>query len=94
MQDSRTGSHESMSFSVPSDAIRVTYHYDCALKGRSGGFTASLVGVDTLYSQLLVHAAGVAGSKRGSVTVSPGPGAYYVKVNSDCAWQVSVEVAA
>lgn len=82
-------------FNVGSQPLTVSYSYDCSSFGQSGNFIADLLNGNQSQlgsdDQPIANQLGMSGSQ--TVTVYPqNPGAdYYLSVNSECDWSVTIK---
>lgn len=82
-------------FDVGSQPLTVRYSYDCSSFGQSGNFIANLLNGNQSQlgsdNQPIANQLGMSGSQ--TVTVYPqNPGAdYYLSVNSECDWSVTIK---
>lgn len=82
------GTKQSQNFTVTHDQWTIAYTYDCnaALSGQ-GNFQIYLYQADGTPADAPVNELGVSG---GSSTTEHGAGSYYLEVNSECTWTVTV----
>jgi hypothetical protein len=86
---SGTGISSTATFEVPSE-WNLVWHYDCSSSGGTGNFIVSIANSDgsSDFSSAGVNQLGAGGD--GTEHYHADPGSKFLKVNSECAWTVTV----
>jgi hypothetical protein len=86
------GIANSAPFLVPASPVTVTYTYNCSAAGGSGNFIADLRTPDQSGDdQSIANALGAGGTVTTSVYPASTGQDYYISVNSECTWTVTVK---
>ena len=89
---SGNGQGNSTPFLVPAQ-VSVTYTYDCSGAGGSGNFIADLQQPGGGDDQSIAIALGAGGTVTTTVYPTNAGADYYISVNSECTWTVTVKAA-
>jgi hypothetical protein len=89
---SGNGQGNSPPFVVPAQ-VSVTYSYNCSQAGGSGNFIADLQQPGGGDDQSIANALGAGGTVTTTVYPTNAGSDYYISVNSECTWTVTVKAA-
>jgi len=91
---SGSGIRNSAPFVVNSSAVTASYSYDCSSFGGQGNFIADLVsgspGSGNYDDESIANQLGSGGSQTTTVYPQDVGNSYYLEVNSECSWSITL----